>query len=71
PAGSIRIGLLNEKGEPIPGRAVADCVPIVGDFLDVQVRWTNGSDIGVRDNQQIRLQVEMKDARLYGFQFVP
>jgi len=71
PAGSVRIGLLDDAGDPIPGRSLNECILMVGDSLDEQVRWRDGSDVGARDNQQIRLQVEMNDASLFGFQFVP
>ena len=67
----MRVGLLDEQGQTIPGRSVEDCLPVVGDSVSMQVKWKNGSDVSFREKQHTRLQVEMAAAELYGFQFVP
>lgn len=66
--GSVRVGLLDEKGQPIPGRSSESCLPITGDRIDHTVRWKTGSDVNARANVPTRLHVELKDARLYAFQ---
>lgn len=38
-AGYAQVGFLDEKGEPIEGFAVDDCVYINGDFFDKEVEW--------------------------------
>ena len=67
--GSVRVGLLDEAGNPVANRAVEDCLPITGDKTSLIVRWQTGADVTVRATQPTRLQVEMTNASLYAFQF--
>ena len=69
PGGSVRVGLLDERGHPIPDRSPADCLPITGDHLDAVVRWKTGADVGPRAGQPTKMRIELTDAGLYGFQF--
>ena len=69
PGGSVRVGLLNEDGQAIPGRGVADCLPVTGDQLDAVVRWKSGSDVSGRAGRPTRMRLELIDASLYGFEF--
>jgi len=69
--GSVRVGLLDKRGRAVPCRAVDDCLPITGDHISKLVRWkakNRGSAI-LRAGRPTRLQVRMKNARLYAFQF--
>ncbi|MDG1894359.1 MAG: hypothetical protein P8J37_05585 [Fuerstiella sp.] len=68
--GSVRIGLLNKDGQPLPGRSVDDCLPIIGDSLSVPVEWRSGRDVSLRGNKSTRIRVEATGAELFGFQFV-
>jgi hypothetical protein len=67
--GSIRIELLNEAGEPIPGFTVLDCPHLYGDEIERVVRWKKGSDLSAFAGQPIHLRVRLKDADLYSFRF--
>ncbi|MCP4639793.1 MAG: hypothetical protein GY851_05145, partial [bacterium] len=67
--GSLRVGLLDEQGNAVEGRSLEDCVPIAGDHVNALVRWKTGGDVTSRAMKPTRLQVEMKDAELYAFQF--
>jgi hypothetical protein len=69
PGGSIRVGLLDEHGTPIPGRTAADCLPITGDHLDAVARWRTGVEVGDRRGRPTRMRVELADASLYSFEF--
>jgi hypothetical protein len=69
PGGKVRVGLLNEKGEAAPGRAVEDCQAVTDDRLDAVVKWKNGTDVSDRVGRPTRMRVELTDASLYGFQF--
>ncbi len=48
PGGSVRVGLLDAGGKPVPGRGATDCTPITGDQLDAVVRWKTGTDVSDR-----------------------
>jgi hypothetical protein len=67
--GKVRVGLLDENGNAIPGRGVEDCLEIAGDHFDAGVRWKSGSDVGDRAGRPTRLRIEWSDASLFGFQF--
>ncbi len=68
--GSIRVGLLDDKGQPVPGRSINESLPLSGDALKIKVEWKNGSDVGIHSKKPVRLQIEMSNAQLYSFQFV-
>lgn len=68
-AGSIRIELQDEHGEPIEGFSLADCPEIVGDEVDHVVRWTPAGDLGRFAGQPVRIRFVLRDADLYSFQF--
>ena len=70
PGGELRIGLLDEQGKPIPGRSAADCRPITGDHSPATVEWTDGADLSAWTAKPVQLQFELKDADVFGFQFV-
>ncbi len=67
--GNVRVGLLDEQGQAVQDRALDDCVPLTGDGVDVLVRWKTGGDVTSRAMKPTRLEVEMKEAGLYAFQF--
>ncbi len=51
------------------GRGLGDCVPIVGDKPWSRVTWKGGDDLGIGPGQAVMLRVEMKQAKVYGFEF--
>ncbi|MCP4643316.1 MAG: hypothetical protein GY851_22910, partial [bacterium] len=67
--GAVRVGLLDESGEAIPGRSVEDCTVITGDHIDTLVRWGESGDVTKWSGTPTRLRVELKNASLYAFRF--
>jgi hypothetical protein len=70
PGGALRIGLLDEQGTPIPGRGTEDCRAISGDHLQTVIEWADGADVSSWAGRPIKLQFDLKDADVFGFQFV-
>ncbi|MEX1228690.1 MAG: hypothetical protein WEB58_00525 [Planctomycetaceae bacterium] len=68
-AGSIRIEVQNEAGEPLEGFALADSPELYGDSLSQAMLWKEGSDLGTLAGKPVRLRIELKDADLYSMQF--
>ena len=68
-AGSIRIALLDEAGDPLPKFALDDCPHIFGDEIARIVRWENANAIDIASHQPIRLQFELIEADLFSFRF--
>ena len=67
-AGSIRVEIQDEDGEPIPGFALADCPEIFGDSLERIVSWGQ-AEVGSLAGRPIRLRFMLKDADLFAFGF--
>ena len=68
-AGSIRVGIQDSPGKPIPGFGVEECREIIGDEIIRVVSWQGGSDVGTLSGQVIRLRFSLKDADLYSLRF--
>jgi len=62
-AGSIRVRVLDERGEEIPGFGFADCLPVTGDSLAAPIQWTR--PLAEIAGQPIRLEFLLKNARLF------
>jgi len=68
-AGSLRIELQDAAGNPLPGRALADCDEIFGDSLDRVVTWRGTSDVAPLAGRPVRLRIALRDADLFSLQF--
>jgi hypothetical protein len=68
--GYAQVGLEDERGQPIPGFGVEDCVFINGNFVAHPVEWLGkGTDISALAGQPVRLVVRMRGSSLYALQF--
>lgn len=72
-AGSIRIELQDERGNPISGYELENFPPLWGDQIDHAVTWTAnprwGTSLKKLEGTVIRLRVVLRDADLYSLQF--
>jgi hypothetical protein len=68
--GAVRIAITDESGKPYTGYDFVDCDPIKTDRVEHTVSWNGKSDIGLLTGKIIRLKFEMKNTKLYAFQFV-
>lgn len=67
----LKVAVLNEDGEVVPGFSQSDCSPLAGDYVAGQPTWEgqpNGLDSLV--GQTIRLRFFMKQADLFSFKSV-
>lgn len=69
--GSLRLEIQDPEGNPIPGFALSDCKPLVGDSIDQKVSWIKGSDPGSLSGKSVRLRFVLQEADLYSLQFQP
>ncbi|MBI2298085.1 MAG: hypothetical protein HYU66_03890 [Armatimonadetes bacterium] len=65
--GSIRVELLDAEDHPLPGYALADCVPVSADGTALPVRWTEHADLSGAAGRTVRLRFELRNARLYSY----
>jgi hypothetical protein len=68
--GSLRAGFLDETGHPVEGLGLDDCDPVRADSTRHEVTWKGRSDVSRLAGQVVRLQFELKEARLFAMQFV-
>ncbi|HEV2515682.1 MAG TPA: hypothetical protein VGV07_10565 [Devosia sp.] len=66
--GSIRVGLADASGAPLPGFGIEDSVPFTGDAIRQNCRWT-GNDImpAAVPDQYRKLVFEIDNAEIFGF----
>jgi hypothetical protein len=70
-AGSVRVEVQDVAGRALPGYGAADCVEIIGDEVEREVRWRRGSDVSALVGRAVRLLFVLKDADLYSLRFQP
>ena len=66
--GQIRVELMDEDDQPLPGYALEECLPVSGDDTDLQVHWKDKNDLSGAVGKTVRLRFELKNARLYSYQ---
>lgn len=69
PQGSIRVGVIDNKGNPVSGRSLVDCTPITGDSLSHTVTWGSNTDVSDLEDQPVTLEIELQLADLFCFRF--
>ena len=68
-AGSVRVEVQDEAGEPIPGFALKDARELIGNDIDRTVQWGGESDVATLSGRKIRLRFVLSDAELYSYCF--
>jgi hypothetical protein len=67
--GSVRVALLDDQENPIPGFEWNVCQSITSDGLEETVRWKSKPDLSELNGRPVRLAFRLiEDARLYAFQ---
>ncbi len=67
--GDLRVELLDDADNPIPGFALADCPLIIGDRIDHAVMWTGNPDLSALAGRPVRLRFVMKECDLFSYRF--
>lgn len=68
-AGSVRIVILDEKNDPVPGYTLNDAQEIIGNEIKRVVSWNENEDVSRLAGKTIRLKIYLKDADLYSLKF--
>ena len=64
-AGSLRVEIQDESGQPLSGYALEEMDPIYGDQLDAPVAWKAGGDLSDLKGRSVRLRVVLQDTDLF------
>lgn len=68
--GGVRVEIQDVTGQPFPGFALTDSIPVVGEAIESIVQWKSGSDVGRLAGQPVRLRIVLREADLYSLRFV-
>ena len=67
--GEVKVQVVDDSGQPVPGFTFADCQPVSGDSLHKMVRWRR--PLTALQGQPLHLEFSLRRAELYGFQLKP
>ena len=68
-AGEIKIEILDEYGNKIPGFSKEECQAVIGNEISRTVYWNNSNDVSELSGKPVRMRVYLKDADLFSFKF--
>lgn len=68
-AGSIRVEIQDQAGNPLEGYTVDNCQEMIGNEIRRVVTWNGKSDVSPLAGKVVRLRIFMKDSDLYSFRF--
>ncbi|MHC4155175.1 MAG: LamG-like jellyroll fold domain-containing protein, partial [Planctomycetota bacterium] len=69
--GTVKVALLNQSQQELPGYGLADCDAITADRIEQVVTWNGDSDVSSLKGSTVRVKFEMTNAKLYAMQFIP
>ena len=69
--GFARVEILDERGKPIPGFTYHDADELNGNNVNMPVSWNGNQDLSSLKGKPVRLNIRMRAAKLYAFQFLP
>lgn len=68
-AGRIRVEILSDQGQPVPGFTLDDCDGIRGDAISETVSWQEKTDVSALAGRPVRLRFVMNEADVYSLRF--
>ncbi|MEO5803724.1 MAG: hypothetical protein ABIR24_09345, partial [Verrucomicrobiota bacterium] len=67
--GEVRVQIVDRKNKPIKDFTFADCAVIDRDGVSESVRWKQHSNLSPLAGKPLKLQIQMRAAKLYALQF--
>ena len=68
-AGSVKVEVQDEAGQPLPGYSLADCDDVFGDAIERPATWKGSTDVGDLAGKPVRLRFVMRDADVWAMRF--
>ncbi|MEO6436578.1 MAG: hypothetical protein ABIP55_12575 [Tepidisphaeraceae bacterium] len=68
-AGNAKVALLQPDGQPVPSYSIDDCDEIMTNNVAHIVTWKEKADLAALSGKPLRLRIESRSTKLYGFQF--
>ena len=69
--GELRVEVLDDEGQVVPGYSKADCQPVRADKTLVRVQWRGAEDLASLAGRPVRLRFHLRNGRLYSFWVSP
>jgi len=69
--GEIRVEVLDESRQPIPGFKSAESAVVRGNAVALPVAWKSKTDLASVAGKAVRFRITMRNARLYSFEVAP
>lgn len=70
-AGFIKVEVVGQDGDAVPGRSFEECDPLRGNQLDQPVTWRGGeADTSLPEGQPVQLRFQLRSADLFSVRFV-
>lgn len=66
-AGSLRVEIQDAQGRAVPGFALEDAWPLVGDAIDHPVQWLGSPDLSALTGRPVRLRFVLREADVFAF----
>ena len=66
-SGRLRVEVLDNSGQALPGFGLDDCRMMQVDRVDEPVRWKANSSLGTLHDRPIRLRFHLENVRLYSY----
>jgi hypothetical protein len=68
-AGSVRVEIQDESGQPVTGYSLADARESIGDEIAGTVMWKSGPSVAKLMGRSVRLRFVLKDSDLFAYRF--
>jgi hypothetical protein len=68
-AGSLRVEVQETAGTAIPGFALDECLPLVGDSIERRVLWRGDRALSAVAGRPVRLRFVLCECDLYSYRF--
>ncbi len=65
--GELRVEVLDERGEVVPGYSAADCVPLAGDSTRHRMTWRGDVSLARLSGRPVRFRFLLRRGALYAF----
>ena len=65
--GELRIEVLDQDGNTLPGLSFADCLPLSGDLPRARVAWKNRQDLSALAGRPVRFRFRLTSGSLWSF----
>jgi len=68
-AGGLRVELLGEDGEALPGFGLASAIELIGNEVSREVRWEGDPDLAGLAGEPVRLRFHLRDGDVFSWRF--